>query len=179
MCRTQEHTHEVEKDADEPSPVVTVEEVWCRAVRDVVEDSHCDCTEGLFTSSEHRDESKKPKNSHNSVTNPRSVKSSRTSRRVKFQEESSYRDGIKIHWNTLRKTRRVRSRWTNPSQMKDEEQNMEEFVQNALKDQKIAAKKTQSIREELAAASKVGARESEKENIVKDEQHKNQEKGRG
>ena len=52
-----EHTHEIEEDADEPSPEVTVEAVWCMAVRDVVEDGHCDCIEKHDGGSEHRDES--------------------------------------------------------------------------------------------------------------------------
>ena len=34
-----------------------VETVWCMAVRDVVEDGHCDCIEKHDGSSEHRDES--------------------------------------------------------------------------------------------------------------------------
>ena len=46
------------KDADEPSPEVTVEEVWCMAVRDTVEDGYCDCIEKHDVSSEHRNESK-------------------------------------------------------------------------------------------------------------------------
>ena len=57
VCRNT-NTHEIEKDADEPSPEVTVEAVWCMAVRDIVEDGHCDCTEKHDVSSEHRDESK-------------------------------------------------------------------------------------------------------------------------
>ena len=42
---TYTNTHETEKDADEPSPEVTVEAVWCMAVRDAVDDDHCDCIE--------------------------------------------------------------------------------------------------------------------------------------
>ena len=57
VCRNT-NTHEVEKDADEPSPEAAVEDVWCVAVQDVVEDGHCVCTEELDISSEHRDESK-------------------------------------------------------------------------------------------------------------------------
>ena len=53
MCRNT-NTHEIEKDADEPSPEVTVG----MAVRDTVEDGHCDCKEKHDVSSEHRDESK-------------------------------------------------------------------------------------------------------------------------
>ena len=56
VCRNT-NTHETEKDADEPSPEVTVEAVWCMVVRDIVEDGHCDRTE-KHESSEHRDESK-------------------------------------------------------------------------------------------------------------------------
>ena len=57
MCRNTD-THEIEKDADEPSPEVTVEAVWCKAVRDTVEDAHRDCIEKHDVSSEHRDQSK-------------------------------------------------------------------------------------------------------------------------
>ena len=57
MCRNT-NTHEVETDADEPSPEATVEEVWCMAVQEIVEDGHCDCTEKHDLISEHRDESK-------------------------------------------------------------------------------------------------------------------------
>ena len=46
------------KDADEPSPEVTVEAVWCMAVRGIVEDGHCDCIDTHQVISEHRDESK-------------------------------------------------------------------------------------------------------------------------
>ena len=35
MCRNT-NTHEVEHDADEPSPQVTVDEVWCVAVEKIV-----------------------------------------------------------------------------------------------------------------------------------------------
>ena len=57
VCRNTD-THEIEKDADEPSPEVTVEAVWCMAFRDIVEDAHCDCIEKHDVSSEHRDQSK-------------------------------------------------------------------------------------------------------------------------
>ena len=53
-----EHTHEIEKDADEPSPEVTVEAVWCMAVRDTVEDGRCNCIEKHDVSSDDRNESK-------------------------------------------------------------------------------------------------------------------------
>ena len=53
-----EHTHEIEKGADEPSPEVTVEEVWCMSVQDVVDGGRCACTEKHDVLSEHRDESK-------------------------------------------------------------------------------------------------------------------------
>ena len=55
VCRNT-NTHEIEKDADEPSPEVIVEAFWCMAVRDIVEDGHCDCI-GKHESSEHPDES--------------------------------------------------------------------------------------------------------------------------
>ena len=48
MCRNT-NTHEIEENEDEPSPEVTVEEVCCMAVRDVVKDGHCNCTEDLET----------------------------------------------------------------------------------------------------------------------------------
>ena len=57
MCRNT-NTHEIEKGADEPNPEVTVEEVWCMAVQDAVDDGHCECTENFDVLSEHRDETK-------------------------------------------------------------------------------------------------------------------------
>ena len=57
VCRNT-NTHEIRKDADEPSPEVTVEEVWCVAFQDAVDDGHCDCTKNHDVVSEHRDESK-------------------------------------------------------------------------------------------------------------------------
>ena len=48
------HTHEVEQNEDGPSPEVTVEEVWCLIVRDMVKDDHCKCTADLETSQESR-----------------------------------------------------------------------------------------------------------------------------
>ena len=57
VCRNR-NTLEIEKDADEPSPEVTDEAVWCMAVGDTVDDGHCDCIEKHDVSSEHRDESK-------------------------------------------------------------------------------------------------------------------------
>ena len=58
MCRNTD-THEIETDADEPSPEVTVETVWCMAVRDTVDDGHCHCIEKHDVSSDRRDASKK------------------------------------------------------------------------------------------------------------------------
>ena len=58
MSKHETHTHEIEKDAKEPSPEITVEAVWCMAVRDTVDDGDCDCVEEHDASSEHRDESK-------------------------------------------------------------------------------------------------------------------------
>ena len=57
VCRNT-NTHEIQKDADEPSPQVTVEAVWCLAVPDTVEDGHFGCVEKHDVSSEHCDESK-------------------------------------------------------------------------------------------------------------------------
>ena len=48
MCRNTT-THEIEQNEDEPSPEVTVEEVWCMTVRDMVKDDHYNCTEDLKT----------------------------------------------------------------------------------------------------------------------------------
>ena len=56
VCRNT-NTHEIEKDAHEPSPEVTVEAVWYMAVRDTVGDGHCDYMEKHDVNSEHRDES--------------------------------------------------------------------------------------------------------------------------
>ena len=42
VCRDT-NTHGIEIDADEPSPEVTVKEVWCMGVEDAVDDGHCDC----------------------------------------------------------------------------------------------------------------------------------------
>ena len=55
-ARRNTKTHEIEKDADEPSPQVTAEAVWCMAVQDTDEVGHADCTENHDVSSEHRDE---------------------------------------------------------------------------------------------------------------------------
>ena len=57
VCRNT-NTHESDKGADEPNPEVTVEAVWCKAVRDTVDDGHCDCIERHELRAEHRDESK-------------------------------------------------------------------------------------------------------------------------
>ena len=53
MCRNT-NTHEIEQNEDGPSPEVTVEDVCCMAVRDVVKDGHCNCTEYLETSEDPR-----------------------------------------------------------------------------------------------------------------------------
>ena len=50
-CRNT-NTHEIEKDADEPSPEVTVEAVWCMVVRDTVDDDHGDGIEKHKASSD-------------------------------------------------------------------------------------------------------------------------------
>ena len=55
VCRNT-NTHEIENDADEPSPEVTVEEFWCVAVQDAVDDGHGDPTEKHDVLPEHRDE---------------------------------------------------------------------------------------------------------------------------
>ena len=57
MCRNTS-THEIEKDADDPSPEVIVVVVLCMAVQDTVDNCHCDCTEKHDVLSEHRFESK-------------------------------------------------------------------------------------------------------------------------
>ena len=84
VCRNT-NTHETEKDADEPSQEVTVEAVWCMAVRDTVDDGLCDGIEKHDVSSEHRDESKVHR-------------IPRTSRRMKIHEEfcHEHRDGSKL-----------------------------------------------------------------------------------
>ena len=56
VCRNT-NTHQIEKDADEPSPEVIVETVWCMAVQDIVVDDHRDHIEKHEGRSEHRDES--------------------------------------------------------------------------------------------------------------------------
>ena len=83
VCRNT-NTHEIEKDADEPSPEVTVEAVWCMAVQDTVENDHCDHMEKHEGSSEHRDESKLEK-------------SSRTSRRIKNHKKESSRKSRRVN----------------------------------------------------------------------------------
>ena len=57
LCRNTS-THEIEKDADDPSPEVIVVEVFCMAVQDTVDNCHCDCTEKNDVLSEHRYKSK-------------------------------------------------------------------------------------------------------------------------
>ena len=57
VCRIT-NSHEIEKVADEPIPEVTVEEVWCMAVQDTLNDGHCDCTEKHDVISEYSEESK-------------------------------------------------------------------------------------------------------------------------
>ena len=57
VCRNTK-PHEIEKDADEPSPNVTVEEVWCMAVQETVDGGHCDCLEKHDVISEHHEKSK-------------------------------------------------------------------------------------------------------------------------
>ena len=63
VCRNT-NTHEIEKDVDEPSPEVTVEAVWCMALRDIVDYRHCGCTENHDVSSERCDESEFKKSHH-------------------------------------------------------------------------------------------------------------------
>ena len=77
------NTHEIEKDADEPSPEVRVEAVWCMAVRDTVEGGHRDCIERHDVSSEHRHESKFTEFPEH---RDGSEKSPRASRRVKIRK---------------------------------------------------------------------------------------------
>ena len=81
VCRNTNNTHEMEKDADEPSPEVTVETVWC----DTVDDGHCDCIEKHDVNSEHR-ANRSSQNPQNVVVNQNSELSSRTSRRVKIRK---------------------------------------------------------------------------------------------
>ena len=54
VCRNM-ITHEIEKDADEPTPKVTVEAVWCMAVRDTVDGEQCGGMDKHGVSSEHGD----------------------------------------------------------------------------------------------------------------------------
>ena len=87
-----EHTHEIEKDADEPSPEVTVEAVWCMAVRDTVDDGHCDCIEKHDVSSEHRDESKFTKVIKNIETDQKITKSHQEHRDGSKFKKSDHED---------------------------------------------------------------------------------------
>ena len=49
VCRNTK-TREIEKNANETGPDVTVGAFWCMAVRDTFEDGHCDCIEKLHVS---------------------------------------------------------------------------------------------------------------------------------
>ena len=139
VCRNT-NTHEIEKDADEPSPEVTVEAVWCMAVRDIVEDGHCDCTEKHDVSSEHRDESK-------------------LTEVPVHPDESKFRKIItnfETGPNSEKWSRR--SRWVNRIENEDRNQDMSEFVQKELTDQ--TARKTQRVRNELADGSTIRTRKN-------------------
>ena len=123
VCRNT-NTHETEKDADEPNPDVTVEAVWCLAVRDTVDDDHFDHTERHERGSEHRDGLSCGKiitnigtgqNSERVITNI-SIDAQDSDRRHNsrhLKNRSRRVDGSKIGWNT------------------------QEFVTNTLMDQKM------------------------------------------
>ena len=104
VCRNT-NTHEIEKDADEPSPEVTVEAFCCMAVQDTVEDVNCEHIEIHEGRAEHRDGSKIPKSCL------------RTARRIKNSEKlsaNSETDQNLEEWSR-------RSRWTNKTQAEDRE----------------------------------------------------------
>ena len=137
-------THEIEKDASEPNPEVTVEVVWCVAVRDTVDDGHCDCFEKHDVSSEHRDESK-------------------------FTEFPEHRDESKIrkvitNIETNQNARKVianidtgqnskkwsrRPRWMNRIGIEDKKSRHECIGAERVDGSKIAARNTQKNRDEL------------------------------
>ena len=160
VCRIT-NTHEIEKDAHEPSPEVTFEAVWCMAGRDTVGDGHCDCIEKHDVSSENRDESeftefperrdefKVRKVITNIETDQNSGKSSRTSRRVKFRKSHhEHRDKSQFKKKSSRTSRQVTiqekssrtSKWVNRTQTEDRNQDMREFLQNELTDQNCSKK---------------------------------------
>ena len=78
-------------------------------------------------------------------------KSSRTSRRIKIVEKS-----LRTGQYSEKKSSR-RSRWTSKTQAEDRVQDIKEFVQNELRDQKIGTRNTQRIRNELADVQKIEA----------------------
>ena len=92
MCRNT-NTHAIEKGADESSPEDIVEAVWNMAVRDTVDDGHCDCTEKHDVSSEHCGESKITEFQELCDEIKIEEKSSRTSRRVKIRK-SGHEDRV-------------------------------------------------------------------------------------
>ena len=57
VCRNT-NTHEIERMQMNLVQKSVSKQFWCMAVRDTVDDGHCDCTEKHDVSSEHRDESK-------------------------------------------------------------------------------------------------------------------------
>ena len=153
-----EHTHESEKDADEPSLEVTVEAVWRTAVRDIVEGGHCDYIAKHDVSSEHRDESK-------------------LTEVPEHHDESKFRKviaNIEADQNSEWWSRKWR--WMNRIQVEDRNQDvsefgqnevtdetlqqevLREFVMNLLLDRKIKTRKVERIRE-LGEGSKIGAGE--------------------
>ena len=106
------------------------------ADREVVGYGHCDCTEMHDVSSEHRDESK--------LTEvPEHLDESKF-RKVMTDIETGL---ISEKWSR-------RSRWVNRIENDDRNQDVSEFVQ--LTDQKIAARNTLIICDELADGSKIG-----------------------
>ena len=152
------------------NPEVIVEAFWCMAVRDIVEDGHCNCTEKHDVSSEHRDESKLTEvphpdeskfrkviknietgqNSRKVITN---IETGQNSRKVVESIEmgrDSGNDITNIETGQILGKWSRRSRWVNRIENEDRNQDMREFVQNELTDQKLQQETRRRIRDEVA-----------------------------
>ena len=150
VCRNT-NTHEIEKDADEPSPEVIVKAVWSMVVRDTVDDGHCDCIEMHDVRSEHRDESKFtdfPEHRDESKFRKviKSIETGQISRKVTANTKTGQHSRKVI---TNIETGPTSEKWSRRSR-EDINRDMNEFVQNEWTDQKIAASITQRNRDELA-----------------------------
>ena len=155
VCRNT-NTHEIEKDADEPSPEVIVEAVWCMAVRDTVDGGHCDCIEKHDVSSEHRDESK-------FTEFPKHRDESKFTEFPKHRDESKFKKSHHEHRDGS-KFGQVFTKIEMGEQDSDGRQKSrhERIRAERVDGSKIAARNTQRIRHELADGSTIKARQTER-----------------